>query len=192
MEGNGANPAEIDELIARFQGGDESVFAVLCDRYAPMLNARVRSFFGNHYKDAELDLDEMAQDAKCALSRAARAYAVQNGKVSFGYYARACINNALSSYCRSHKRRASVESIEEIDELLFAEGENPVDSLIAGEKLSELYLKISAVLSPLERRVFDLYIEGERTENIAKKLGKSEKSVSNALYRMLSKLRAVL
>ncbi len=192
MEEKGANPAEIDELLARFQGGDESAFTLLCDRYLPMLSARVHSCFGYYYKDAELDISEMMQDARLALSRAAEAYDISNGKVSFGYYARACVNNALVSYCRLHKKRASVESIDQIDEILFAESGSPLDSLIAEEKLAELYRKISAALSPFEHRVFDLYIEGESTKSIAEKLGKAEKSVSNALGRTLKKLRAAL
>ncbi len=192
MEEKGVNPPEIDEMLVRFQGGEESAFLSLCDRYAPMLSARVRFYFGNNFKDAELDFDEMEQDARLALCRAADAYTVGNGKVTFGYYARACVNNALASYCRKHRKRASIESIDEIDELLFAESDGPVDSLIAEEKLAELYLKASRVLTPFERRVFDMHIEGENAESMASKLGKSKKSVSNALYRMLKKLRGAL
>lgn len=192
MEEKGVNSLEIRELLSRFQGGEESAFSLLCNRYAPMLNARVRFYFGNNFKDAELDFDEMEQDARLALYRAAGAYAVDNGKVTFGCYARACVNNALSSYCRRHKKRAPLASIDEMDEILFAENESPLDSLIAEEKLAELYLKVSMVLTPLERRVFDMHIEGESAESMASKLGIGKKSVSNALYRMLKKLREAL
>ena len=192
MEEKRVNSPEINELLGRFQGGEEGVFSELCERYAPMLTSRVHYYFGTAYKDADLDFEEMVQDARLALYRAAGRYAVSNGKVTFGYYARACVNNALSSYCRDHKKKAPIESIDEIDEMIFAENGGPIDTLIEQEKLAELYLKISTVLSPLERRVFDMYIEGDTTESIAKKLGKGEKSVSNALYRMLSKLRGAL
>ena len=192
MEEKGVNPPEIKGLLVRFQGGEEGVFSELCDRYTPMLTARVYYYFGNNFKDTELDFDEMVQDARYALYRAAGKYALDNGKVTFGYYARACVNNALSTYCRDHKKRAPLESIDEIDELLFAENDNPIDSLIAEEKLADLYLKISTVLTPLEHRVFDMYIEGESTESMAKKLALGKKSVSNALYRMLKKLREAL
>jgi len=48
------------------------------------------------------------------------------------------------------------------------------------------------VLSAYEAKVFDLYIKGFTTSGIAQSLGKTEKSVSNALARMTSKLRVIL
>ncbi len=192
MEEKGINPAEVDGLIARFQSGDDSVFPLLCDRYAPMLNARVHSYFGYYFKEAELDLEEMMQDARLALFRAIARYKLANGGVTFGLYARACVNNALTSYCRSHKRTVPLASIDEMAEELVAESTSPLDSMVEEEKLAQLYLKIKENLSPLECLVFDLHVEGENVKTIAKKLGESEKKVSNALYRMQSKLRAIL
>lgn len=192
MVENGVCSLELSQLLFRFQNGEEEFFSVICDRYSPMLEAKVKQY---GVSLSAPDLDELAQEARIALFRAATKYDLHMGRATFGLFARRCVENALCSYFRARQRQLPARELEVIDEILFPEGADtaePVDSLIEKESLNELYKKIEAVLSPLERRVFDLHVEGESTAAMAKKLGKSEKSVANALYRMLSKLRKAL
>ena len=68
--------------------------------------------------------------------------------------------------------------------------EEPYAALSAAESLREMYRRIAAVLSPYERQVFDLHLEGRSAAEIGERLGKTEKSVYNATARTLAKLRA--
>ena len=109
--------------------------------------------------------------------------------VTFGLYARVCVRNALIS--RYRKKKAVLCSLEgSIDDLLDACGEEPYEAISAAESLAETYAKITAVLSPYERQVFDLYLDGQSAASIGARLGKAEKSVYNAISRTLAKLRA--
>ena len=60
------------------------------------------------------------------------------------------------------------------------------------EQLAELTARIAGVLSPYEESVFSLLVAGEKSGEIAEHLGKSEKSVSNAVFRIQAKLRTLL
>ena len=80
----------------------------------------------------------------------------------------------------------------DLDELLPSDEQGPLDSLVEAERLAELTAKIAASLSPYEQSVFVLMVEGEEDGKIAEVLGKSEKSVANAVFRIRSKLRALL
>lgn len=183
--------AEVDILLERVRKGEEAsdAFSQLCDRFSPMLVSMVNRFSGGA---CEADFAELAQEARFALFRAAQSYDLKNGAVTFGLYARVCIRNALVSYCRKSSRNLPVCSIDELDEVLLPQNEEPLGALIAAERLDAMYRKVGEVLSSFEHRVFDLYMEEESISAIAQKLGKSEKSVSNAVYRILTKLRQVL
>ena len=64
--------------------------------------------------------------------------------------------------------------------------------MIEEENLTELLSLIHSELSPYERRVFELYINDTPIAEIAVRLGKGEKSVKNAVSRLLRKLRRKL
>lgn len=50
--------------------------------------------------------------------------------------------------------------------------------------------KIETALSRYERQVLELYLDGQAYGKIAEQLGKSEKSVDNAIQRIRKKLSA--
>ena len=45
------------------------------------------------------------------------------------------------------------------------------------------------ILSGYEMRIFALYAKGARAKEISARIGKSEKSVNNAIFRIRSKLK---
>jgi len=61
--------------------------------------------------------------------------------------------------------------------------------LIDKENFSNLVIKIDKELSPFEKQVLDLRITGMGYAQIARVLGKDEKSTDNALQRIKSKLK---
>ena len=70
--------------------------------------------------------------------------------------------------------------------------EDVTAGVVAEEAYMELYRRIESVLSPYESHVWWLYLSGETTGTIATRLGKDERSVQNAIYRIRKKLRAAL
>ena len=67
-----------------------------------------------------------------------------------------------------------------------------LERMIQRETVKDLYKLAEECLSEYEKTVFLRYIHGYTPRTIAPLVGRSEKSVSNAIARMLSKLRARL
>ena len=169
------------QLVSATRAGDLSSFATLLTVYRPLLLSQVSLF------SASAEDEDLMQDASLALHRAALSYRAADG-VTFGAYAKVCIRHALISAKR--KARPVVPESSLPPEEAVAEHEEPSALLIQREEMRELYRTASECLSAYEIRVFLMYIRGYTPKQIAPCLGKTEKSVSNAIARMLAKLRA--
>lgn len=180
------NKEEQLPLLLRIREGDDEAFSLLAQQFSAMTDGVVRAFSDGF---CEADQRELTQEARLALYRAARTYR-ESPVVTFGLYARICVRNALISF----RRRATPAGITlcSIDTLLLPDEREPVGTLMEAERLAELMTEIGKLLSPYEARVFAHLIEGEKNAAIAKSLGKSEKSVANAVFRIQSKLRSLL
>ena len=69
--------------------------------------------------------------------------------------------------------------------------DNPESRMIAQENMEKRYQLIDKQLSSMERQVLKLYLEGGSYEEIAEGMGRSEKSVDNAIQRLKKKLKKV-
>lgn len=174
------------QLILDVRAGDRTAFSGLLDAYRPLILSQVSRFSGSGH-----EWEELMQDAALALYRAALCYRADLG-VPFGAYARASVANALVSASRKLRPAQELVPLDEMIPYLEAEGDEPERRVIAAEESDGLYRAALACLSPYELRVFFLYIRGYTPREIAPEVGRSEKSVSNAIGRMLAKLRAHL
>ena len=193
---------ELRELLAGVRREDESAFERLAEKYASLTESAVHRFapsFGisgdSGSGDNVYELDDLRQYAAMALFRAAAAYRSEEEgrKVSFGLYAKVCVNNAMISELRRYKRlkirRAEhEEDAEERRAKSRLAAEDPLYRVMTEEGMREF----RSALSGYEKEVFEYYIVGKSVKEIAERLGKDEKSVSNALYRMKVKIRGLL
>ena len=67
---------------------------------------------------------------------------------------------------------------------------NPEDILIDKENVTDLESAMEEQLSPFEKRVVELYMDGKDYQQIAEILKKSAKSIDNALQRIKKKLNS--
>ncbi len=186
MKGKKTDVNEVATLVRKAKEGDDDAFSALCEQYRPLLWSAVRSF--SEGEPAE-DMSELISEAEFALYRAVVTYRTEMEGVTFGFYARTCVRNALISLVRKRGRRVALCSLDEAEWASIPVYDDPSVRMIA----DELYAEVCEILSPYERRVFDLHVmEGESISTVAQKVGKSEKSVSNAVFRMLQKLRREL
>ena len=65
---------------------------------------------------------------------------------------------------------------------------NPEEIMIDREDLAAVEEKIGEVLSDLEWKVLELYLQGKSYQEIAEILGRQIKSIDNALQRVKTKL----
>ena len=179
---------DIDSLIARVVAGDESAFSLICDEYEPLVKSMARRYA--HMSDVPDEgqvMQDFCQEATLALYRAVNTYREKNGEVSFGLYAKICIRNALVSELRrmSRKRKADAEQKKDAD--ISVKSVSAVyDASVVAEIID------NGELSSFEKKVLELYISGAKVRDMALLLGRSSKSVSNAIYRIKSKARVYL
>ena len=76
--------------------------------------------------------------------------------------------------------------------MIFLPEKNPEELLIDKENVERLERTIEKELSSFEKQVLDLYLTGMGYQQIAKVLGRDEKSTDNALQRIKTKLRRAI
>ena len=157
------------------------------------------------------DNDDLVQEGMIGLFKAIRDFD-ENKNIKFSTFAQVCIKrNIYTAITRSNNPKndplnkgvsiSHTDSAEEEDdyakslsteELGLSEIYNPEDNLINKEKYNEITAFMLKDLSKLEYQVMDLYIIGLTTSEIAKVLGKNEKTTDNAFQRAKNKIRKFL
>ncbi len=185
---------EESSLLEKIKNGDDGAFDAIAEKYRKLTDASVKKFlpsFDIHGgENPSFGEEDLRQCVALALFRAAKTYDDKNDNVSFGLYAKICINNALISALRKYKTERKRQSRIKMNENKTSA--DPISSLIASEDNISLTALIKTELSDFEKSVFDLYIDDKSTREIAEILGRDEKSVSNALYRMKVKIKGLL
>ncbi len=178
-------------LVNKAQGGDAAALEILRDLYMPLLKGAC-SRHSSESMSAE-DREELFGEALIAFCNAVLSYDLAIEGIEFGLYARICVDNALISYRRAFERRSRLASVS-LDTLgEDGDGElDLIDAIAARESATDLARRINSVLSGFEKRVWWLYVAGLSVRDIALRIGSSDRSVHNAIYRIRRKLRGII
>lgn len=191
MELSNKENDRVSKLICRFRAGDEAAFDELLLKYQPLIESLVTKFSGE--ENSATSREDLRQEAAVAFYRSVLSYDLEQRDVEFGLYAKICLSNALISKLREKKNPIEEISLETNREMeLVGEREDPAAHLLEEERLSALYAVIRENLSEFEYRVWNLYLSGRTAREIGTMVGRDEKSIANAIYRIRKKLRAVL
>lgn len=194
MNDRESSKAEVNLLIRQAQGGSVDAYEELFRRYRPLIDSVVSGFVAPDM--SRQDAEDLFEEAKHVFLSALTSYDLGQDAVEFGLYAKICLKNGLISELRRQKRRKKlgVVSLSE-DDLAQRDvtvAYDPASELIEEEDFHRLYRRIRSCLSEFENSVWWMYVSGVGTAEIAKRLGKDEKSVHNAVYRIRAKLKALL
>ena len=184
-----------EELIERLRDGEQELEDYLMEKYKGMVLKKAHAMFivGGERED-------LIQEGMIGLFRALRDY--QPGKsATFATFANLCVerqiykaiemsgrlkNKPLNSYISLSEEESPI-----LDSLAF-EQQDPEAIVIDRENVNVMQEKIRQHLSRLETRVLDAYLEGMTYTQIAEAMGKSPKSIDNALQRIRGKIREFL
>ena len=182
-----------DEVLAElFNGGSQSAFEVLADRYLWLIRS-----ITSKYNISGLDAEDLTQEGLLGLLFAVKTYRAEKG-AQFQTYASVCVKHriiALLDHSETNKSKTMNnyvpldDSSKEVCAQLENVDLNPEELYIAEENLTNLRRRIAGCLSKKEKSVFDMYIAGESYNAIGAALGVSAKSVDNALQRIRRKLK---
>jgi RNA polymerase sporulation-specific sigma factor len=192
-----------DELVARFQGGDELSVQVLLDRYRRFARAKARGYFL-----VGADSDDIEQEGLIGLYKAARDFRPER-QASFRAFAELCITRQVITAVKTATRQkhqplnqyvsisgvrgsddANERSVEDLLEDHYIA--DPADTVVSNERMDSMRQSMAEMLSGLEVDVLRLYVEGKSYHEIGEHLGRHVKSIDNALQRIKRKLEAHL
>lgn len=182
---------EIHALIERVRTGDQQAFALLLAQYRPLIEASVAKFANEEW--ARSHREDLRQEATLVFYNSILTYDMEQSEVDFGLYAKICIFHALISQLRWQKKQVAEQWTESADDLLFVrDSEDPTADVLERERIQSLYSVIRQNLSALEYQVWQWYMAGRTAKEIGAQIGKDERSVHNAIYRIRKKLRSLL
>ena len=182
----------LNAYIASAQNGDSDAFSTLLEKYEPLIKSTVARTMAKMPELTETDAEDLRQEAVLAFYSALMTYDFLISDVEFGLYAKVCISNRLVSQMRRLKRDIEhrAASIDQDDILRFVgTEEDPAARLIENESEQSLLKVISDCLSEYEYKVFELYMSGMSSAEMAERLESTEKSVNNAMFRIRTKLK---
>lgn len=199
-------PNETDEmLIERLRDGERDITDYIMDKYKNLVRSKAKSMY-----ILGADTEDLIQEGMIGLFKAIRDYDAGRD-ASFFTFAELCIsrqmykavqasnrkkhmplNSYISLYATADTESGNKEGDEFINILGIETQKNPEQLLIDKENMLSLERKIEEELSAFEKQVLDLYLTGMSYSQIARVLGRDEKSTDNALQRMKSKIRKVI
>lgn len=195
-----------EELIVRLRDGEKQITDFIMDKYKNLVKSKAKSMY-----ILGADRDDLIQEGMIGLFKAVRDY--DSGRdASFFTFADLCIsrqmytavqasgrqkhtplNNYISIYSSARENgMIHDEDAELINAIASHTVRTPEEVLIDKENMEILNKAIEKELSNFEKQVFDLFLTGMKYTQIAKVLGKDEKSTDNALQRIKMKLKKVI
>jgi len=191
-----------DECLQQMAAaGDSRAEDVLASRYARLVRVCARPYFL-----AGGDSEDLTQEGMLGLLSAIREYRQESG-VPFKAFAELCIRRRIFSAIKSASRGKhdplnsgiSLETVLEEDSggspprnTIPAFRRTPEEQVLARESADEFFETFSRCLSPFERKIMDLYLDGSSYQAIAAACGKDGKAVDNAIQRIRRKLARIL
>ena len=185
-----------EELIFRFKQGETEILDYLMEKYKNMVRKKARAMFliGG-------DNDDLIQEGMIGLFKAVRDYQPEK-EASFQTFARICVDRQIYNAIQNSNRQKhqplnsyislSQEDGENEEHLPDMWVENPESIIIDQENVRDLEQEITCTLSPMENQVLDYYLDGNGYTEIAKIMGKTPKSIDNALQRIRGQIKKQL
>ena len=193
-----------EQLLCDYRNGNQEIMAYLMVKYKSMVRKKARAMYllGGENED-------LIQEGMIGLIKAVRDFDVTQ-KTSFSSFAELCVSRQMYSAIEASNRKKHLplnsyvslyEDSEEVGEgrslplidTIESSKENDPEVLYFGKEYTEAFAEqLKELLSPLENHVLYLHLMGTDYRTIAELLGKSPKSVDNALQRIKTKAQKIL
>ena len=177
-----------EELICRLRAGESSIEEYLLEKYKPFVKSKSRALFlvGG-------DKEDLIQEGMIGLFKAIRDYNLENG-APFAAFAKLCVERQIYTAIEAAGRMKNAPlnayiSLSEESETLMDGGIE--DAVIEKTSFQQMYLDAQGYLSRMEKEVLSFFLEGKEYTEIAEILGKTDKSIDNALQRIKAKIRKI-
>lgn len=174
-----------DEFLCQLAAaGDCGAEEELVKRYFRPVRICARPYFL-----AGGDSEDLIQEAMFGLLKAIREFDSQRDAL-FSTFAEVCIRNRIRSAVATAARdkHAPLNNSVPIESPMLGSSSDPEELYISREEDEERLSKLRKHLSPLEQNILTLYLRGLSYGEIAAQVGKTAKSVDNAVQRIRRKV----
>ncbi|MBP3676901.1 MAG: sigma-70 family RNA polymerase sigma factor [Agathobacter sp.] len=187
-----------EELIEKLRAGDTEIADYIREKYKPLVRKKTNAMYliGGEPED-------LIQEGMIGLFKAVRDYNPEK-EVSFFAFAKLCISRQLYSALEASNRKkhiplntyVSFSSQEDsegvhLEQMITEQTISPEQLLIEQEGKREFFDQLEEKLSPMEKKVLYLYLEGSSYTQIAEYMDKTPKSIDNTLQRIRGKIKTL-
>lgn len=187
-----------EELIERLREGNAQIADYIMEKYKPLVRKKTNAMYliGGETED-------LIQEGMIGLFKAVRDFNPEK-EASFFTFAEICISRQLYSALEASNRKkhmplntyVSFSNQDEpdsvcLEQIVTEQTVSPEQILIEQEHKQEFFAKLEEKLSPMERKVLYLYLEGSNYTEIASIMNKTPKSIDNTLQRIRGKVKAL-
>ncbi|MBE0313599.1 MULTISPECIES: RNA polymerase sporulation sigma factor SigH [Bacillaceae] len=195
---------ELDDetLVELVHKGESDALDFLIQKYRNFVRAKARSYFL-----IGADKEDIVQEGMIGLYKAIRDF--KGDKLSsFKAFAELCITRQIITAIKTATRQKHIplNSYVSLDKPIYDEESDrtlmdvisgakildPEELIINQEEFDHIEVKMSELLSDLERKVLALYLDGQSYQEISEELNRHVKSIDNALQRVKRKLERYL
>ena len=193
-----------EQLLCDYKNGNQEIMDYLMVKYKSMVRKKARAMYllGGENED-------LIQEGMIGLIKAVRDFDVTQ-KTSFSSFAELCVSRQMYSAIEASNRKKHLplnsyvslyeDSVQVVEgrslpliDTIESSKENDPEVLYFGKEYTEAFAEqLKELLSPLENHVLYLHLMGTDYRTIAELLGKSPKSVDNALQRIKTKAQKIL
>ena len=198
MNSNDFKTMDENTILGLARGGDYLAMEHIINKYKNFVKAKSRTYFL-----IGADHEDIIQEGMIGLYKAIRDYS-PGGGASFKSFADLCItrqiitaiktatrlkHQPLNSYISLNKPVYDEESENTLMESFFEKHNlDPEEMMINKERFDFIEQELVSNLSKFETDVLKGYLAGKSYLEIAHRLGKTEKSIDNALQRIKKKI----
>lgn len=184
-----------EELIEMLRSGDAEIADYIMEKYKPLVRKKTNAMYliGGETED-------LIQEGMIGLFKAVRDFNPEK-EANFFSFAELCINRQLYSALEASNRKKHIplntyisfsnqdgSDGVSLEQVLTDESASPEQMMIEQEGREEFFQRLQEKLSPMEKKVLYLYLEGNSYTQIAELMEKAPKSIDNSLQRIRGKI----
>ncbi|MGF6952994.1 RNA polymerase sporulation-specific sigma factor [Neobacillus sp. B4I6] len=193
---------EDEGIVDLVHQGDSEALDYLIHKYRNFVRAKSRSYFL-----IGADKEDIVQEGMIGLYKAIRDFR-EDKLTSFKAFAELCITRQIITAIKTATRQKHIplNSYVSLDKPIYDEESDrtlmdvlsgtkvldPEELIINQEEFDHIEVKMTELLSDLERKVLALYLDGQSYQEISEELNRHVKSIDNALQRVKRKLERYL
>ena len=186
-----------EEVISLIHNGQSDATEYLLKKYAPLVKKSIRTLYL-----IGADTEDLSQEGMIGFFKAIQSYQNDNN-ASFYTFAKICIDRQIYSAIKASNRKKHTplnsyisfyskmneDEIELIDNLEAGNDSNPEQIILDRENTTNIEDILEEHLSKMEKQVLSLYLQGKSYADIGIELGKTSKSIDNAIQRIRDKVK---